>query len=687
MSHRRGNNIIVTDANSTATPFHSLDDFVGIPRLSGLTLSPDGRRLVTSVSTLSDDATKYTSALWEIDPAGEKRAQQLTRGRRGDSAPAFTPEGDILFLSARGESDDDPASVWKLSAGGGEAAEFATSPLGIDSVLSARRADRILLRAPSFSAASSDEDDEKLRDLRKKNKISAILHTSYPVRFWDHDLGPEVPGFKVGGSDGVFERSAHAAALREASVDLSADGAFLVTTWNEAGPLGVTRTQLMRFDTDTHERSVIARENDADFGMPRVSPDGGRIAYVRESHALPDVAPDVTVHIYDIATGGRTQVAQGWDRWPTSLNWLADGRGLLATADHYSRAHVFEISATDPAAEVRHLTTDDAAYSDICVSPDGDCFYALRAGIASPPVPVRVNLASGEMVFLSSPTETPAVPGSVREVITSASDGTPVRAWLALPESADSDNPAPLLVLIHGGPLGSWNTWQWRWNPWLWVAKGYAVLLPDPALSTGFGRKFIQRGWGEWGKTPYTDLMALTDAAEELAEVDETRTAALGGSFGGYMANWIAGHTDRFKAIVTHASLWALDQFGPTTDAAWYWAREMTPEMAVENSPHLYVADIVTPMLVIHGDKDYRVPIGEALRLWYELNSESGLPADDHGVSEHQFLYFPSENHWILSPQHTKVWYETIFAFLSEKVLGQPLELPQSLGVELATDD
>ena len=179
------------------------------------------------------------------------------------------------------------------------------------------------------------------------------------------------------------------------------------------------------------------------------------------------------------------------------------------------------------------------------------------------------------------------------------------------------------MLWVHGGPLGSWNAWHWRWNPWLLVAQGYAVLLPDPALSTGYGQDFIQRGWGAWGFAPYTDLMAATDAACAHPGVDETRTAAMGGSFGGYMANWIAGHTDRFDAIVTHASLWALDQFGPTTDGAYWWAREMTPEMAERNSPHRFVGQIRTPMLVIHGDKDYRVPIGEALRLWYELLTES----------------------------------------------------------------
>jgi dipeptidyl aminopeptidase/acylaminoacyl peptidase len=174
--------------------------------------------------------------------------------------------------------------------------------------------------------------------------------------------------------------------------------------------------------------------------------------------------------------------------------------------------------------------------------------------------------------------------------------------------------------------------------------------------------------------------MAATDVACADPRIDATRTAAMGGSYGGYLANWVAGHTDRFNAIVAHASLWALDQFGPTTDGAYYWLREMTPQMAAENSPHRFVAQINTPLLVIHGDKDYRVPIGEALRLWFELLTESGLPAEPDGTTKHRFLYFPSESHWVLSPQHAKIWYQVVAAFLAEHVLGEDVELPDALG-------
>jgi dipeptidyl aminopeptidase/acylaminoacyl peptidase len=302
----------------------------------------------------------------------------------------------------------------------------------------------------------------------------------------------------------------------------------------------------------------------------------------------------------------------------------------------------------------------------------------MRTSYAEPARPVRLDATTPDQdsVVLRGPSATPPLPGTLTEVEATGEDGTRVRSWLALPEGASADTPAPLLLWIHGGPLGSWNAWSWRWNPWIAVAQGYAVLLPDPALSTGYGLDFIARGWGSWGGAPFTDLMASTDAAVARADIDETRTAAMGGSFGGYMANWVAGHTDRFRAIVTHASLWALDQFGPTTDAPWYWSREMTPEMTAANSPHLSVDAIVTPMLVIHGDKDYRVPIGEALRLWAELSARAG---GEDGTMPHKFLYFPDENHWVLTPQHAKVWYETVLAFADHHVLGRDWRTPDLL--------
>ena len=654
------------------TPFQDLDEFLALPRASGLAVSPDGSRVVTSIAELNEKRTEFVSAIWELDPAGKQPARRLTRGVKGESSPEFTADGDLLFVAARPTEDDDkpPASLWRLPAAGGEAVEELALPGGIDAVRTARAAAATVVAAKLMRSAASADQDKRLRTLRKDNKVSAVMHSGYPVRYWDHDLGPDRPHLlDVGGPRDLTPQPGDA--LGEADFDVSPDGTFVVTSWHDPAPGASIRGTLVRIDLATAQRSTVADDPDADLEHPTISPDGTAVAFIRETHSTPDKAPRIT--LCHMRSGEPfVELTAEWDRWPTSVTWSVDGSVLIVTADEGGRGPVFAVAPSS--GTVTRLTDDDYTYSDVRTAPE-DVIFAMRSSYAQPPHPVRID-PDGTVTELSC-AERPELPGTLTEVTAAADDGQPVRSWLALPHG---DTQAPLVLWVHGGPLASWNAWHWRWNPWLLVARGYAVLMPDPALSTGYGQDFIQRGWGAWGFAPYTDLMAATDAACAHPRVDGTRTAAMGGSFGGYMANWIAGHTDRFDAIVTHASLWALDQFGPTTDGAYWWAREMTPEMAEQNSPHRFVGQIRTPLLVIHGDKDYRVPIGEALRLWFELLTESGLPAAVDGTSPHRFLYFPSENHWVLSPQHAKIWYQVVTAFLARHVLGEDVELPETLG-------
>lgn len=656
--------------------FFDLGQYVAAPRVSDLAVSLDGSRAVVAISEPSADGTDYVSALWAVDVAGTAQARRLTWNEGGASGPVFDASGELLFLR-RASSEDESSAVWSLPGDSGEARLVAARGAGFSGIRTAAAADTFLAASDVFPAAATDEEDERIRLLRKDGKIGAVLHSGYPVRYWDHDLGPATPHLYAGGGEQPVRRitAGAAAALHEAAYDISSDGTFVISTWTVPGMLATSRTVLVRIDVGSGERTIVVDDEDADLGSPAISPDGSRVVFVRETVSTPEQAPSMTLQQYSFEDGVVTEQAPGWDRWPTNPRWLPDGSGVLVVADDNGRAPIFVVRG----GTATKLTETDSAYSHVHAAADGSIF-ALEASYAAPPHPVRIDAATGEITQLRLAADLPSLPGTLAEIEATAQDGSTVRSWLALPSGASESAKAPLVLWVHGGPLGSWNTWSWRWNPWLLVAKGYAVLLPDPALSTGYGQDFVQRGWGRWGKEPFTDLMAITDVAVELPEIDSSRTAAMGGSFGGYMANWIAGHTDRFAAIVSHASLWALDQFGPTTDVAYYWQREMSPEMAVENSPHLYVADIVTPMLVVHGDKDYRVPIGEGLRLWYELLSESGLPADDEGKTDHRLLYFPSENHWVLTPQHARIWYEVVVAFLAEHVLGETVALPDTLG-------
>jgi dipeptidyl aminopeptidase/acylaminoacyl peptidase len=689
----------VTDSGAphrNPSPFHDLEAYIALPRVGGLLLSPDGTRLVTSVATLDPKKTRYVNALWEVDPTGERPSRRLTRSAKGEAGAAFEPDGSVVFVSGRPDpevkdTDDDKAALWQLPAGGGESRVIATRPGGVSGVVVAPDAGTIVVTSATLPGGDTREEDERRRKERKDRKVSAILHETYPVRYWDHDLGPDAPRLLAGspttddvpaGADpervtlrDVTPDAGRALAGGDAVYDITPDGTRIVSTWS-VPEQGGSRVAVMSIDVASGERSILLNDPDFEYTGPRISPDGRTLALVVMRREVVDRAGDLWLSLLDLDTGEIRALTADWDRWPGRPVWTPDGSALIVSADDGGSSPLFRVDAATGA--VQRLTGDRGAYTDAQVSPDGAYVYALRSAVDAPAAPVRIDASreNQQPTFLRGPAEPPVVPGSLTEVTATAEDGSALRAWLVLPDGASAESPAPFLLWIHGGPLGSWNAWSWRWNPWLAAAQGYAVLLPDPAISTGYGWDFIQRGWGSWGGAPYTDLMALTDAAVARTDVDETRTGAMGGSFGGYMANWVAGHTTRFKGIVTHASLWALDQFGPTTDAYHYWRRELTAERMHENSPHLHIDAIQTPMLVIHGDRDYRVPIGEGLRLWAEL-SERHLGAD--GTTPHKFLYFPDENHWVLSPQHAKVWYDTVFAFLTSTVLDGKWETPDIL--------
>jgi dipeptidyl aminopeptidase/acylaminoacyl peptidase len=677
-------------------PFFDLDAYVGLPRVDGLWLSPDGGRLVVAVATPDRKKARYTTALWEVDPDGVRPARRLTRSSQGESAAAFTPSGDLLFTSTRpepdGEAEDDPRkALWLQPAGGGDARVVASPPGGVRGVV-VSEGGLVVVGSAMMPSSPDTATDQEIRKKRKESGVSAILHEEYPVRHWDHDLGPDQTRLLVADlaesvTLGDTQLDLHditghigRALDDESSWDIAPDGRTVVTAWAVAEPAGSTRYTLVAIDTTTGERRTLADDVDHEYESPRLSPDGTRVAVVVEGRSSPHDPGARWLGVVAVAGGPVQALTEPWDRWPHSARWTPDGTALIVAADDHGRSPLWRVDAVT--GQPTRLTHDDGAYTDIRISPDGRWIYALRSAVDSPPAPVRIPLDGSSAVQpLPGPAEAMGagvrIPGRLEEVTATAEDGTPLRAWIALPHDASEAKPVALLLWIHGGPLHSWNAWSWRWNPWIAVAHGYAVLLPDPALSTGYGMDFIRRGWGAWGGAPYTDLMTIVDAANDRADIDADRTAAMGGSFGGYMANWIAGHTDRFAAIVTHASLWALDQMMATTDTSHYWTRSMTREMTDANSPHHFISAVTTPMLVIHGDRDYRVPIGEALRLWWDLVSRS--KAED-GSTPHKFLYFPDENHWVLTPTHAKVWYATVLAFLAHHLNGDEWQRPGLLG-------
>jgi dipeptidyl aminopeptidase/acylaminoacyl peptidase len=738
------------------TSFHDLADYVAIPRVTALRLAPDGSWLAAAVQTVGREPT-YVTSIWRIPVPGDATGfhngpARLTRSAEGEGAPEFLPDGSLLFVSKRpdpvaarrapgaaaggpdGDVGQDKPALWLLPAGGGDARRIAAPPGGVGGVATAREAGTVVFASPTLPGAKGADEDLRRRQARKDAGVTAILHESGPVRYWDHDLGPdslrlllaEIPG--AADSDLLQARDLTpdpGRALDENSFEVTPDGARVVTGWSVWDEAGNETRRVDVIDTATAQQRTLLAAPGSDFGHPRISPDGRLVACLRQVHDTYDVPGDVTLVMASLddmdsdgngtetpdaragrrlaradgggapggeaprsggpgviprdSTGGPgvipregTDLLAGLDRRPVEAAWAPDSGSVYFTADDQGRRPVFRADLAT--GGITRLTADHGAYDNLCPAPDGRFLYALRSAVDEPPTPVRLDVTrpGGEPLRLASPGSPLDLPGRLEEIEVTADDGARVRAWLVLPEGAA---PAPLVLWVHGGPVMSWNSWSWRWNPWLMAARGYAVLLPDPALSTGYGQDFIARGHGQWGGTPYTDLMAITDAAVARPDVDQARTAMMGGSYGGYMANWIAGHTSRFGAIVSHAGLWDLDQMFGTTDLPSYWRRIFgnpvtQPERYLANSPDRHAGQISTPMLVIHGDKDYRVPVGEALRLWWDVRGRA---------PDTRFLYFPDENHWILKPGDATVWYQTVLAFLAQHVLGEEWQRPELL--------
>jgi dipeptidyl aminopeptidase/acylaminoacyl peptidase len=691
------------------TDYADLSAFVALPRITGLALSQDGSRLVAAVQAPDRKGARYVSALWQV-PLDGAEPVRLTRSDKGESAPAFLPDGSLLFTSARpeadAEGDDEESALWVLPPAG-EPRMLARTAGGLSGPAVARHAGAVLAAGSRLTGTQpqpgprpgpqsgqepgpqsgrepgpdeSAEADAERRKARKDRKVNAILHTGFPIRHWDHELGAESPRLFLVQPGGQPRDLAPDAgfALIEADYSISADAVTVATSWRTRGPAGAYQGAVVLVDVASGERAVLADDPDREHSTPRIAPDGSRVALLSTTQGSYDTPEEFELRIVPAKAGEPPVTVPVGDLWPGEWVWSADSQTLYVSGDLHGRGAVLAIDPVSGA--VRRRLAAEGSYSSLCPSPDGRWVYALRSAVDVPPVPVRLDTAAGdqEPVVLPTPAPVPAPPGRLAEVATEV-DGATVRGWLCLPP--DGEDPAPLMLWIHGGPFSSFNAWSWRWNPWVAVARGWAVLLPDPALSTGYGPDFIARAWPHRAGRVWADLEALLDAVVKRSDVDGDRTACLGGSFGGYMANWVAGHTDRFGAIVTHSGTWALDQKNDTADVAhnwlaWFGRPTDHPDWYAENSPHRFADRISTPMLITHGNKDYRVPVSEALRLWWDLVSRWDGDPDE---LPHRFLNFTGENHWILSPANSEIWYETVLGFCGQHVLRRPWTAPELL--------
>ncbi|MGP9683500.1 S9 family peptidase [Brachybacterium sp. AOP3-A1-3] len=711
----------------------SIEALLDATRLAGLETT-EGGRILAKVSSPNAKGTAYRSALVELE--GD-RILPLTRGDASIGAVAVAEDGTTFFTAKRvGEDGSEAdasgdAQLWALPVRG-EARELAARPGGFGALHLA--GGHLLAELEVHSQAADEIEHARLSAARETAKVTAAFHAAFPTRYWDQDLGPTrtvlalaalpedldwAEATEPTGSATADSATGSATQPADGSAADPADGSAtgsatdpatgsaddgpraqvlhfrhvemppgrlvgwtvdrigsraLVAMSDSRGDL-VAAPDLYLLDLIGAQPPRLLREATAEveYGPGEFSPDGTRALIGRQQIWTQHASLSASVELLDLSDGTTTTVWPELDHWVDPV-WL-DDTTLIATSDDHGRGSVWIGGVDDPTPRrVAGGPEQDLAFSSASVA--GGAVIASASGIDVAPFPVRIDPATGVVEELPNPAASLASAGTLTEIIATAEDGTDLRAWLRVPEG---EGPHPLVVFAHGGPWGSWNAWTYRWNPNPFVAAGYAVLLPDPAISTGYGQAMIDRGQHELGGAPFTDIMALTDAAVERTDIDAERTAFAGGSYGGYMANWVAGHTgDRFRCIVTHASLWDTESMGHTTDNAG-WERSMRDQNQQYN-PKDYVGDIVAPMLVIHGDRDYRVPIAQGHALWYDLHEFSATPRDADGRTRHRYLYFPDEGHWIQGRGNAQVWYETFLGFLDEHVRGVAWERPATLG-------
>jgi dipeptidyl aminopeptidase/acylaminoacyl peptidase len=658
----------------TTTPY-TVEQHIALKRVSSIAAAPDGRWLAVAVQRVDREGVKYVSDLWKVPTDGSDPIQ-LTRGDSKDAAPCFRHDGALGFLSNRQPTEVKPdedaekrMQVWLLPAGGGEPQQLTDEPLGVESFRFARHAAVLALFAPVLRGVEHDKQRETATDRRKKH-TSARHFRQQPVRHWDHWLHQNDnmadTHLIVCAADGANRVDLTPEARRELSIepalDVSADGKMIAVTWQSVGEDRELDTAIRLFEVATKAARTLGAATNTNNETPLFSPDGKTLAVVRSTRSkVKAMRPTLT--LIDTASGALREIGSAFDAWPQPGDWTADGRKLVFTADLDGHVPVFAIDTQSEKVERITVARSAGSHSDITVLKDGRV-VGIRSTFREPPEAFAVTLQPD-----SPPQALARLSGfsfpdwvEVEHRTTPSTDGTPIQYFVTRP--AKVAGKLPTLLWIHGGPIGmSSDAWHWRWNPLLAVAAGYAVVQPNPRGSTGFGQDFVQGIWGNvWGKQCYEDLMAVTDAIEKRADVDADRIMAMGGSFGGYMTNWIGTQTQRFKCLITHACVTTMAQFTGTTDHPAWWYLEMggedpyaEPDRFDRYAPIRHIKQWQTPALIIHGELDYRCPINEGLNLFEALQY--------HGVPS-ELLIFPDENHWILKPRNIVAWYETVLGFI-----------------------
>ena len=701
----------------------TFEDMMKMRRLGDIDLSRDGKWVLFSATDV--DLTKNTRIphLWIVPADGSAPEKPLTASQAGESRGRFSPDGkQILFESDR----DGGQQIWLADFDGaagtiGEPRELTEISTETDNATWSPDGKHILFTSdvypecsagpgPGIAPPAADEDacDKKRDDAEAVSKVKAKIFTHLLYRHWNaftgdkrshlflasvadgslRDLNPgdehDIPPFSLGEPDGWdFSPDGREVAWEEKKVD------------DPALNTSVAIYTLQLFDADGNpvkdaQPLKISASAGGNF-TPRYSSDGRWMAWRSQARAGYE-SDRFRLVLYNRATKQIKDLLPNFDRWVDEEAWAPDSKTIYFAAGDVGEEPVFAVGIGDGKL-ARFVTPNqgNGSFSDLHALPDGRTVIATRVKVDNPGEVIRFDQspavidpdlskkATEHLIDFGAPyPKTVAEITHLNSALLAQLDlpkmesfwfpsigGVRVQGFLIRPPNFDPSRKYPVKFLIHGGPQGAWgDEWSYRWNAELFAADGYVVIMINPRGSTGYGQAFVDGVNGDWGGKPYIDLMRGLDYAEaRYPFIDKSRECALGASYGGYMADWILGHTQRFRCIVTHDGMFDAVSAWGTTDELWFneWEFRGTPwsnpAMYSRWSPMLSETHFKTPTLVVHSQLDYRLDVSQGYQLFDTLQ-RMGVPS--------KMLYFPDEGHWVLKPQNSQLWYKTVNDWVDE---------------------
>ena len=656
-----------------AEPF-TAEHLVMIDRIGAPAVSPDGSTVVYAVRHTDLDADRGRYDLW-ISPVAGGDARRITTHEANDTSPAWSPDGrHILFLSNRG----DATQVWRLPVAGGEAQPVTDLPLDVATFRVSPTGDQLVVSLSVFLDCDELACTAERTAAEQESKVTAQQYDQLFMRHWDHWLDERRSQlFLIAlNDDGIADGTPVRVTLIDADVpsrvwggneeySISPDGETLFFAARLRDAVEPTSTNFDIYSAslrDPGTPSNLTEDNEAWDTAPVVSADGRYLAW--KAMSRPGFEADqYQVILHDLRNDRRRVLTENWDRSPSSITFAPDSRSILMPAQDVGHRTLWRVGI-DGGEPVKLVGGGSVGSFD---AVDDHIVYAMNS-LTSPTELYVFDNDTGDsrrITDVASRTLAGVAMGDYEQFSFEGAGGATVYGFVVKPAEMERGETYPVAFLIHGGPQGSFsNNFHYRWNPQTYAGQGFAAVMIDFHGSTGYGQDFTDSISGDWGGKPLEDLkLGLAAALEQYDFLDGDRVCALGASYGGYMINWIASQwPDRFRCLVNHDGVFDNRSMYYTTEELWFpeWEHGggpyyLNPEEYEKQNPALYVDQWQTPMLVIHGELDYRVPVTQGIAAFTALQRR--------GI-ESRFLYFPDENHWVLKPHNSMHWHEQVNGWL-----------------------